>query len=161
MGEAGPLAASPALAQDIIVTGTRITQPELTSATPVISLNARDPAVSVEVNIEAVLAQLPLFGVGSDASTNPLGGGGYASINLRGLGEQRNLVLLDDRRLPMANARGVVDINAIPAIALDRVEITTGGGSAVYGSDAISGVVNFRLRDHFEGVELSGQYGVS
>ena len=158
---ANALIANKAWAQEIVVTGTRITLPDQTAATPVVSASADELRANFEVNLEEALAQLPLLGAGSDSTTNPLGGGGYASANLRGLGEQRNLVLLDGRRLPMASPRGVVDINAIPAIALDRVEITTGGGSAVYGSDAISGVVNFRLRDRFEGFEISGQAGVS
>ena len=157
----GMFAANAASAQDIVVAGTRISRPDQTSATPVVTATAEDLQLSVQVNIEATLAQLPMFGVGADAYNNPLGGGGYASVNLRGLGEQRNLVLLDGMRLPMASPRGVVDINAIPAIAIDEVEITTGGGSAIYGSDAISGVVNFRLRDRFDGLEVSGQTGIS
>jgi len=149
-----------ALSQAIVVTGTRLARSDPAAAT-VVTVKSDELAQNYQVNLEALLMQLPQFGVGADASNNPLGGGGYASVNLRGLGDQRNLVLLDGRRLPMATPRGVVDINAIPAIALDRVEIFTGGGSAVYGSDAISGVVNFRLRDQFEGLELSGQSGIS
>ena len=155
------MVAQEAGAQEIVVTGTHISLPDQTAPTPVVTATADALRANFEVNLESALALLPLFGAGSDSTTNPLGGGGYASANLRGLGEQRNLVLLDGHRLPMASPRGVVDINAIPAIALDRVEITTGGGSAVYGSDAISGVVNFRLRDHFEGLEVSGQAGLS
>ena len=150
-----------ACAQDIVVTGTRIARPDQTSATPVVTVSADDLALSGEVNVDTALSQLPQFAIGADATTNPLGGGGYASVNLRGLGDQRNLILLDSRPLPMASARGVVDINAIPAIALDKVEVGTGGASAVYGSDAISGVVNFRLRNNFEGLEVSGQSGIS
>ena len=156
---AGALWPGMADAQDIIVTGSRL--PDQQPATPVVTQSADALNMNVQVNLEAVLEQLPLFGIGADATTNPLGGGGYASLNLRGLGEQRNLVLLDGHRLPMASPRGVVDVNAIPAIALDRVEITTGGGSAVYGSDAISGVVNFRLRDRFDGLEISGKAGAT
>ncbi len=153
--------ANGAFSQAIVITGTRLARTDPAAATSVVTVKSDELARNYQVNLEAFLAQIPLFGVGSDASSNPLGGGGYASLNLRGLGEQRNLVLLDGRRLPMATPRGVVDINAIPAIALDRVEISTGGGSAVYGSDAISGVVNFRLRTQFEGLELSGQSGLS
>ena len=158
---AGAFIAHVVRAQDIVVAGTRIAWPDQTSATPVVTVSANDLQLSGQVNVEAALEQLPQFGVGADATNNPLGGGGYASVNLRGLGDQRNLVLLDGRRLPMASARGVVDINAIPTIALDRVEMTTGGASAIYGSDAISGVVNFRLRSRFEGLELSGQSSLS
>ena len=123
---AGAFIAHVVRAQDIVVAGTRIAWPDQTSATPVVTVSANDLQLSGQVNVEAALEQLPQFGVGADATNNPLGGGGYASVNLRGLGDQRNLVLLDGRRLPMASARGVVDINAIPTIALDRVEMTTG-----------------------------------
>src|SRR5579863_9155451 len=158
---ASALAAGVAVAQDIVVTGTHIALPDQSAAIPVITVSADDLRATGQVNIEAALEQLPQFSIGADATFNPLGGGGYASVNLRGLGDQRNLVLLDGRPLPMAGARGVVDINAIPAIALDKVDVTTGGASAVYGSDAISGVVNFRLRYRFEGLEISGQSGLS
>ena len=83
--------------------------------------------------------------------------GGRASLNLRGLGETRNLVLLNGRRLPLSNAFAVVDVNIIPPNIIENVETITGGASAVYGSDAISGVVNFRTRRSFEGIELDAR----
>ena len=86
---------------------------------------------------------------------------GRASLNLRGLGETRNLVLLDGRRLPLSNANAVVDVNLIPQFILGGVETITGGASAVYGSDAMSGVVNFKSRDHFEGIQLDVRSGIS
>ena len=146
---------------EVVVTGTRIAQSAESAGKSIITVGIDELQASGQVNIESALGQMPQFAVGAEATNNPLGGGGYASVNLRGLGEQRNLVLLDGKRLPMASARGVVDINAIPVAALDSVEIATGGASAIYGADAVSGVVNFRLRDSFEGLEFSGKTGIS
>ena len=86
---------------------------------------------------------------------------GRASLNLRGLGETRNLVLLDGRRLPLSNANAVVDVNLIPQFILDGVETITGGASAVYGSDAMSGVVNFKSLTDFTGLQLDVRSGIS
>ena len=85
---------------------------------------------------------------------------GIASVNLRGIGANRTLVLVDGRRAQPANASLVVDLNTIPSAAIERVETITGGASAVYGADALAGVVNFVLRDDFEGVEMDFQTGV-
>ncbi len=84
---------------------------------------------------------------------------GIASLNLRGLGVNRNLVLIDGRRAQPANALLIVDINTIPSAAVERVETITGGASAVYGADALAGVVNFVLKDDFEGVSLDVKTG--
>ena len=84
---------------------------------------------------------------------------GRASLNLRGLGETRNLVLLDGRRLPLSNANAVVDVNLIPQFILEGVETITGGASAVYGSDAMSGVVNFKSKRNLDGVQLDVALG--
>ena len=114
------------------------------------------------VTIENALNQLPQFVQGQTQSTvGAVALAGRASLNLRGLGETRNLVLLDGRRLPLSNANGVVDVNLIPQFILDGVETITGGASAVYGSDAMSGVVNFKSRTDFEGMQFDGRYGMS
>ncbi len=84
---------------------------------------------------------------------------GRAGLNLRGLGDNRTLVLVDGRRLTPVNANGETDLNVIPPALIESVEVVTGGASAVYGSDAIAGVVNFRLRREFDGVELGGRWG--
>ncbi len=78
---------------------------------------------------------------------------------MRGLGPNRNLVLIDGMRAVPVNATMAVDINTIPAAAIDRVEVITGGASSVYGADAVSGVVNFILKKNFQGINVDGQYG--
>src|SRR5204863_3020477 len=96
---------------------------------------------------------------GSASSFNARGG--QANLNLRALGSQRTLVLVDGRRLQPANPDGSADLNVLPSALIESVETITGGASAVYGSDAISGVVNIKLRRRFEGVELGGQTSIT
>src|SRR5690606_35416023 len=113
--------------------------------------------------VEAALNQLPQFQpagtqfVNSDVQASAFNTPGISSVNLRGLGPNRNLVLINGRRAQPANATLVVDVNSIPAAAIENVEIITGGASAVYGADAVGGVVNFILRDDFEGVSVDYQ----
>ena len=97
---------------------------------------------------------MPQFAPGGTAGNGGQGTGGHATVNLHGLGSNRNLVLLDGRRLPLADISGKVDINLIPESILASVQTITGGASAVYGSDAMSGVVNFITLRHFEGVRI-------
>ncbi len=119
------------------------------------------------VGLENALNQLPQFVpaqtqfVTNDSAPSATNAPGAATINLRGLGTNRTLVLLDGRRAQPANTTLVVDVNSIPAAAIDHVEVVTGGASAVYGADAIAGVVNFRLKDHFQGVQFDAQTGVT
>ena len=86
---------------------------------------------------------------------------GTSALNLRGLGPNRTLVLVDGMRFQPANALGFVDINSIPSSMIDTVEVVTGGASAVYGADAVAGVVNFKLKQNFQGLELDAQYGIT
>ena len=111
------------------------------------------------VTLEAALNQLPQFAPAGSAGNGGQGTGGHATVNLHGLGSNRNLVLLDGRRLPLADIFGTVDINLVPESILSSVQTITGGASAVYGSDAMSGVVNFISLDHFDGVTFDVQYG--
>ena len=142
------------------VTGSRIRRSELTAVTPIIEISAQEFAISGNLNIEQKLAELPStlpsFG---PSSNNP--GDGTATVDLRGLGTSRTLVMVNGRRWVPANQSGVVDLNTIPASLIENVEIITGGASAVYGSDAIGGVVNFKMKDDFEGVEISTLYDVT
>lgn len=119
---------------------------------------------SAAISAEAVLNQLPQFvpggtqfnsGIQSGATASP----GAATLNLRGLGTNRNLVLVNGRRAQPANASLVIDINTIPTAAIQSVEVITGGASAVYGADAMAGVINFVLKNDFEGVEFDFQTG--
>ena len=142
----------------IVVTGSRIARRDYTSASPIVTTNREALADTGQINIHESLSQLPQFSPGQPSGRNA-GGAGRNTLDLRGLGASRTLVLLDGRRLPPSNLFGVTDTNIIPQAIVESVETITGGASAVYGSDAISGVVNFHTRQKFEGVELRGQYG--
>jgi iron complex outermembrane receptor protein len=156
--------APPLLAQEKIdvvqITGTRITMPGSTSNSPIASitaeeLNAAQP-IAVEEFFKGLPAAAPSIGPGTNSGT-----GGAATIDLRGLGPNRTLVLVNGRRLVPFNLNGAVDTNAIPLALLSRVDLMTGGASAVYGADAVSGVVNFNLKRNFTGVDLTTSYGAT
>jgi len=146
---------------DIIVTGSRIARRDLVADTPIVTLGAERLLSTGEITVDRALAQLPQFGLGENSTQTGFGTTGQASLNLRSLGSARNLVLLDGRRLQPSNIQNVVDINTIPAALIEGVEIITGGASAAYGSDAIAGVVNFRTRSDFEGVQIDASYAVT
>ncbi|MBO6688296.1 MAG: TonB-dependent receptor [Henriciella sp.] len=167
-GLAAPLLSHVAIAQEgddtesvqetITVTGSRIQNSNLTSSSPITNVNAADLTLSNTVNAEQFLNQLPQVIPGFDStSNNP--GIGEATVDLRGLGANRTLVLVNGRRYVTSNQNpGAVDLNTIPAALVERVDILTGGASAVYGSDAVAGVVNFIMKDDFEGLEVSAGY---
>lgn len=148
--------------EEIVVTGSRISRPDYSSTSPIVTFGQEAITQTGTVNIENALNQLPQFVQGQTQSTiGAVALAGRASLNLRGLGETRNLVLLDGRRLPLSNANAVVDVNLIPQFILQGVETITGGASAVYGSDAMSGVVNFKSVNNLEGVQLDIRTGFS
>jgi iron complex outermembrane recepter protein len=148
--------------EEIVVTGSRIARPDYASTSPIVTYGQEAITQTGTVNIENALNQLPQFVQGQTQSTiGAVALAGRASLNLRGLGETRNLVLLDGRRLPLSNANAVVDVNLIPQFILEGVETITGGASAVYGSDAMSGVVNFKSKSGFEGIQLDVRTGIS
>ena len=141
----------------ITVTGSRVAR-NFSSDSPIVSVKADAMAESGSTSVEQVLNQLPQFVPSITTTSNNPANGGQANIDLRGLGTQRNLVLLDGRRLPPSNSDGTVDVNIVPAALIDRIEVATGGASAVYGSDAIAGVTNFILKKNFEGVAIQSGY---
>jgi outer membrane receptor protein involved in Fe transport len=146
---------------EVTVTGSRIAKPDLESNSPITTVTAEAIEQLNTVNLEGQLRQLPQFLPGSTEYINN-GNPGAATINLRGLGSNRTLVLMDGKRLPPFGTSGAVDINLIPAALIERVDIVTGGASAVYGSDAVSGVVNFITKKNFEGLQVdanTSQYG--
>ncbi|MGE0030506.1 MAG: TonB-dependent receptor plug domain-containing protein [Steroidobacteraceae bacterium] len=155
-------AAAPALAQEnlgeIIVTGSRIRSANLEATTPVTQVTAADVVTQGVTRIEDLVNQLPqAFAAQNVTVAN--GASGAATLNLRGLGSPRTLVLIDGRRLPYGTVtNSAADINQIPTQMVERVDILTGGASAVYGSDAVAGVVNFIMKKDFEGVEITSQY---
>jgi len=146
--------------EEVIVTGSRIKRADLAAITPVSVVSGEEFTISGNLNIEQKIAELPQtipsFG---PSSNNP--GDGTARVNLRGLGTARTLVLVNGRRYIPSTQTGIVDLNTIPGTLIKQVDITTGGASAVYGSDALAGVVNFQLVDDFEGVELTTLYDVT
>lgn len=146
-------------AAPIIVTGSRIARRNVETAAPVAVVQDEEFQLSGTVNVENVINQLPQVVPGTTSfSNNP--GNGTATLNLRGLGAARTLVLVNGRRWLSYDTAQVVDLNTIPSFLLDSVDVVTGGASAVYGSDALAGVVNFRLKQ-VEGVEVGGQYSIT
>jgi iron complex outermembrane recepter protein len=144
--------------EEITVTGTRIVRQDYQSASPISTVDAELFQQTGAPTIETTLNTLPQFVPAITTTSNNPSNGGQANVALRGLDTTRTLVLLDGRRIVPSNATGVVDLNLIPASVIENVEIITGGASAVYGSDAIAGVVNIKTRD-FVGLELSSNYG--
>jgi iron complex outermembrane recepter protein len=170
---AAALHATPILAQDIndaakletvTVTGSRISNPNVVSPTPLSTITADDIKAVGAVNIGDVMTRLPqlssTFTMGN--SGRFIGTVGLAQQDLRNLGPNRTLVLVNGRRFVGSSAGSTaVDVNLIPADWIDRVEIITGGASAIYGADAVTGVVNFILKKNYQGANLHAQYGTS
>ena len=169
--------ATPALAQagsdeiaEVVVTGTRIPSPNVNSVSPVQMVGAQEVTLGGRPVTADIINQLPQVSQNSQAglstTSNPLSGpGGVATVDLRGLGQQRTLVLVDGRRLGIGdpntgNTNPSPDLNQIPSQLIERVDVLTGGASATYGSDAIAGVVNFVMKRDFEGLQMDAQFGV-
>lgn len=161
-----------ALAQDateleeVVVTGSRIVRRDFESNSPIRTIDAAQFEEQSGLNIESYLNQLPDYSPANSPVTTqqeinatPVNTLGISSVSMRGFGPNRNLVLIDGKRMVPTNALMVTDINAIPSALIQRVETITGGASAVYGADAVGGVTNFILRKDFEGLELDTQYG--
>ncbi|MGH8249117.1 MAG: TonB-dependent receptor domain-containing protein [Steroidobacteraceae bacterium] len=167
---ASSLLGTSAIAQDqssaelgeVTVTGTRIQRQDYSATSPVVTLDAAQLQQAGTVQIDTVLNQLPqLVPTLSIGSNNPSasGGAGQALIDMRGLGAGRTLVLLDGTRLVPSHTSGQIDVNTVPSALIDNIEVLTGGAGAVYGSDAIAGVVNIKLKQRFEGVQIDTQFG--
>ena len=176
------LAAHPAFAQDdpvlgadeaaeaeetaIVVTGSRLSRHDLTSTVPIASISGETFIQQGNTSVGDTLNELPQLR-STRQQQNPSTGIGIAGLNLldlRGLGTQRTLVLVNGRRHvagDIASNAVSPDVNTIPNDLIERVDIVTGGNSAIYGSDAIAGVVNFVLRDDFEGFQVRGNAGIS
>lgn len=146
--------------QKIVITGSRIKRTNLVTSSPVTTVGAEEFTVRGITRVEDLLNQLPQVYPGQ-VSGSANGAVGTATVDLRFLGPQRTLTLVNGRRLPVGSpqAGGAgADINQIPGGLVERVELLTGGSSATYGSDAVAGVVNFIMKDDFEGVEVDYQY---
>jgi outer membrane receptor protein involved in Fe transport len=143
----------------VYVTGSRIASPNLVTTSPVSTVTAADIKLQGATKVEDLITQLPQA-FAAQNSTVSNGASGTATVSLRNLGSTRTLVLVDGKRLPYGSPNdAAADLNLIPGPLVERVDVLTGGASAVYGSDAISGVVNFIMKDNFEGVQIDTQYG--
>ncbi len=151
----------PAQLKEVVVTGSLIATPNQVSMSPVTFISAQAIQQTGATRIEDMLNQLPQ--VFADQGSNVVNGAtGTATIDLRDLGAKRTLVLVDGMRLQPGDPRdgGAVDVNMIPAALISSIQIQTGGASSIYGADAVAGVVNFRLKQHFQGVELDFNGGI-
>lgn len=173
------LAAAPVFAQDqeaapeeadssegvIVVTGSRIASPTVESAAPLQIIDSQSIADSGITNVQELLLENPAFGTPTFSRTNSAfltSGTGVATVDLRDLGSDRTLVLVNGRRvIGGVPGTAIVDLNTIPTQFVERVDVLTGGASAIYGSDAVAGVVNFVYRRDFEGIEANAQYGIT
>jgi outer membrane receptor protein involved in Fe transport len=144
--------------EEIEVTGSRIVQAGLDSASPIVSVPASAFAESSPVSAERALAMMPQFVPAVGGTTNTPGNDGQANLSLRGIGSAQTLVLVDGKRLMPSDGRGSVDLNLLPPVMIEAVDVMTGGASVVYGSDAIAGVVNFRLREKLDGFEAHAEW---
>ena len=155
--------------QEVVVTGSRIARRDFVADSPIVTVTSQAFQNTSQPEVEDTLNKLPQFQAGFNnqiaqaqqvqpsATSTP----GTSALDLRGLGPNRTLVLVDGRRFQPANAAGFVDTNSIPSSMIDSVEVVTGGASAVYGADAVAGVVNFKLKQNFQGLELDAQYGIT
>jgi len=162
--EAAPIA-------EVVVTGSRIATPSLESVSPITAVSSEEIKEQGITRVEDLLNSLPQV-VADQGSGLSMGSNGTATVNLRGLGVQRTLVLIDGRRLmggdPAAGApsttalagASAADINQIPVALIERVDVLTGGAASTYGADAVAGVVNFVMNDHFEGIRLDVNAGI-
>ncbi|KTE37336.1 MULTISPECIES: TonB-dependent receptor domain-containing protein [unclassified Sphingopyxis] len=164
------LASAPAYAQDaaddegeatIVVTGSRIARPNLDSNSPVAVVSGDATVENADVTLDTFLNTLPQVNPAGTTTSNNPGNGGQSNIDLRGLGANRNLVLINGRRPMVSASNQTVDLNTIPQGLIERIEIVTGGAGAAYGADAIAGVVNLILKDNFEGIDLRATYSNS
>ncbi len=164
-------AAPDPVADEIVVTGSRIARSEFAAPNPIISFGAAAIEQSGNTNITNFLQRVPALtgsrdstqtSGGNAVSSNPFGAAGLNELNLRNLGVSRTLVLVNGRRHVAGEPNSAaVDINSIPTDLIERVEVLTGSASAVYGADGVSGVVNFILKRNFEGLAARAQFGIS
>jgi iron complex outermembrane receptor protein len=154
---------------EVVVTGSRISSPNLDAISPVTAITSEEVRATGVTRVEDLLNSLPQV-VADQGSGLSMGSTGTATLNLRGLGPQRTLVLINGRRLqggdPVAPSNtnlgyaSTADVNQIPVALIERVDVLTGGASSTYGADAVAGVVNFIMNDHFEGVRVDANAGI-
>lgn len=141
--------------ETIVVTGSNIRRVDIETANPVVTIDSKQIQSSGKLTIGDLVQELPATMNGTNPQVNNGGGSGSSTVSLRGLGSQRTLVLIDGHHILNR------DLNTIPIVAVERIEVLTSGASAIYGSDAIGGVVNVILKDTYQGAQFSTDYGIS
>ena len=144
----------------VVITGTRIAREGYVSSSPITTVDAEELALKQPADVEEVLRAMPQFLPGNGGQVNN-GSSGTSTLDLRGLSTPRTLPLIDGHRMVGFDPNGLFDVTAIPVSLLKRVDVVTGGASAVYGSDAVAGVVNFILNDDFQGAQLDTSYSIT
>lgn len=152
---------SEVLSGDIIVTGSRIARPNLEANSPVAVVTGEAAVANADITLDTFLNTLPQVNPAGTTTSNNPGNGGQSNIDLRGLGSNRNLVLINGRRPMVSASDQTVDLNTIPQGLIERIDVTTGGAGAAYGADAIAGVVNLVMKRDFEGLDLRVTYSNS
>jgi iron complex outermembrane recepter protein len=156
---------NPALAQQaterVVVTGSRILKSDLQSSSPMTTVTAAELVGKQDITLDTALNVLPQVNPAGTTSSNNPGNSGQSNIDLRGLGANRNLVLIDGRRAMVSASNQTVDLNTIPLALIDSIEVITGGAGAVYGADAVAGIVNVKLKRRFSGLNIQGAMPVS
>lgn len=147
--------------EEITVTGSRIVRKDYSAESPIVTVGEELIRSNGPATLESTLNLLPQLTPDAGSTSGSQAAEGRATLNLRGLGPSRTLVLLDGRRLQPGDPLGAVDLNSVPSALIENVEVITGGASAAYGSDAIAGVVNLRLRRDFEGLRIDADHGLS
>lgn len=148
--------------EEVVVTGSRIKRTMNTASQETLVITAEDLEISGDVSVAEALRSSNLNSLGSFRESSGSSAQSNATINLRGVGSSRSLILINGRRMtgsPSLGGGGSVNLNMIPFSALDRIEVVADGGSAVYGSDAVAGVVNIILKKNYDGFRLKARYG--
>lgn len=140
--------------EEIITTGSRVTNPNLEQASQILVMSEQEIITRQVLDAESLVGELPGIAPGTSRSINN-GSNGTASLNLRGLGDNRNLILLDGQRMTPTDLSARTDLNNIPMVLIERVDIVTGGASSVYGADAVAGVTNFITKRDFSGAQIA------
>jgi outer membrane receptor protein involved in Fe transport len=145
--------------EEILVTGSRLIRQDYVAISPITTVDSDLIQQSGNVTLEETINMYPQLNPDTTSASNQSGGDGVLAPDLRGLGPVRTLVLVDGKRFIPASSTGLSDMAIVPDMLIDRIEISTGGASAVYGSDAIAGAVNFIMRDDYEGFDIRYQWG--
>src|SRR5688572_21978598 len=147
--------------ETIVVTGTRIQRPDYVANSPTMTVEAAQITGHSDITLDTYLNTLPQVNPAGTTTSNNPPNNGASNIDLRGLGANRNLVLIDGRRPMVSDSLMRVDLNTIPQALIESIEIVTGGAGAVYGADAVAGATNIRLKRNFAGFDLSSSYSNS